>query len=572
MKIKRLSILSKLIISLLLIVTPMYTINFVLNNKGAEANRKELSKNLTESAHSFHKLIEAEIQKISFAMNQNVSKIALLQSEPDAVNATDQTRIFLDIQYYVKEVQNSSHFIKESRAFIPAYGMTIFNDRFLSSIDFNEYTRLVQEPANHLFLLNDRLLMNIPYVTSVHNAKEGLFIFSVELYKPIINLMLDDIVGYENGGTILFDVDQNWNVSSTGFDQLHNQLIQKYSQKIKSGTAEYNGDVTIDSKDYFVAFDRSSVTGTTLLVYAPKEIIFSSMLTFRILFQWMSIISLLAIILVSYWVIRTIHKPLITLMRAFREVDKGNLELSINKLHNDEFGYIYDRFNIMINRLNESIRIVYEQEIRNQRSELKRLQSQINPHFLYNTYFVLSRLIRREDIGKASMFSQLLGQYFKFITKDHEDMIPLEQEVEHTKTYLKIQNVCYPQIVISFDSLPESLGSIEVPRLILQPIIENCYKHGFKQSYDQGKLSVGIRQEHDFAIFTFEDNGIGLSDGEMEALNHRLLSDSDESSGLVNVHRRIQLHFGEQSGIRFFSNEAKGITIELRISTSHLSI
>lgn len=132
--------------------------------------------------------------------------------------------------------------------------------------------------------------------------------------------------------------------------------------------------------------------------------------------------------------------------------------------------------NDMEDRLSRLIEEVYVQKNLTQKAQLKQLQAQINPHFLYNSFFTLSRRIKRQDYDNAEEFARHLGNYFKYLTRDGSDFIALRQEVEHAKSYATIQQARFSSRVrVCFEQLPDSCSGLMVPRLILQPLLENSF-------------------------------------------------------------------------------------------------
>lgn len=258
------------------------------------------------------------------------------------------------------------------------------------------------------------------------------------------------------------------------------------------------------------------------------------------------------------------------LVHSFRRVQQNRLEPIVIDRGADEFGYLYQAFNNTIRSLKTLIEENYEQQIRNQRSELKRLQSQINPHFLYNCFFVLCRLIKSENQKeKAYQFCLYIGQYFQFITRDDEDDIPLGLEVNHSRTYVDMQTICYgDRIQVKFEG---DVPDLFVPRLILQPIIENAYKHALGNMIQQGELWVHCERVGDVFSIYVEDNGRSISDAEIEQLQKRLRQSTtrmEETTGIINVHRRIQLRYGEEYGITVSRSALGGLQVRINLSAN----
>lgn len=558
------SILIRLIVSLLIIVIPLYATGFVLNNIGAEANRKEMEHNLENSAKSYHRLIETEIQQIAFTMRESAIQIGLLHVQSGG-EGEDELRKLMEIQRVVRDVQKSSRLIHETSVYLPEFDRTVKSSEISHHVDIEAFQAFSESPSEQIIVRDGRLYILFPLM--VGQAKDGLFILSAELSQTILRYMLRDVIGYERGGAMLYDSQQRWSVTSHLTDAEVVSGLMDESRPIENTMRNHTDVIRIGNDQYIVSYDRSQALKTTMVTYAPIDIVFESMRSYRAIFKWLSVFSLILIIVASAWIYKTVHRPLRKLVKAFREVEKGNLELTMQSASRDEFGYIYDRFNSTISRLKESIYDSYEKELLRQRAELKRLQSQIDPHFLYNTFFVMSRLIRREDMEQAAQFAQYLGKYFQFITRDDADLISLSQEVSHARTYAEIQFVCYPQIKVEFAELPQEAEHWEVPRLILQPLIENAYKHGFAQSYQDGRVRIDFHLEDLAMLIVVEDNGQQLEEEAIARLQADLDKKAGDNTGLVNVHKRLRLHCGGESGLSFARSEFGGLKVEMRIES-----
>src|SRR5690606_3162253 len=230
-------------------------------------------------------------------------------------------------------------------------------------------------------------------------------------------------------------------------------------------------------------------------------------------YKWFWLFFCVTIIIVAlylYYINRIINKPMVKLVRAFKRIEEGNLELNIRHDREDEFGYIYERFNEMLINLKISIDEVYNQRIHLQNAELKQLQSQINPHFLYNCLFSIIRLIKMQKDDEAVNFTNQLAKYFQFITRNSRDTVLLENEVAHARNYVMLQLARFSdRLSIEFEDLPASLKPYSVPRLIIQPLVENAFVHGLENVLEGGILRVTFldEPEHDRFIVVVEDNG-----------------------------------------------------------------
>lgn len=232
---------------------------------------------------------------------------------------------------------------------------------------------------------------------------------------------------------------------------------------------------------------------------------------------------------------RIIHKPLSTLTGAFEKVKEGNLDEHIYHGTNDEFTYLYQAFNDMEDRLKQLINEVYVQKNLIQNAQMKQLQAQINPHFLYNSFFTLSRRIKRQDYENAEEFAKHLSNYFKYLTRDGSDYIPLRQEVEHAKSYAAIQQSRFSdRVQVIFEELPEECENLIVPRLILQPLLENSFGHGLENKVSDGILHISFKAKNERIKIKVEDNGEEADEMDIQRMQESLEEqEPDEVTGIL---------------------------------------
>lgn len=306
-----------------------------------------------------------------------------------------------------------------------------------------------------------------------------------------------------------------------------------------------------------------------VIMYFDGSHIFMTIEKFKNSLELWIIISTIALggfVIYSYYVI---NKPLKKLVELMNQIEKNNFNINIDYATNDQFEYIFKGFKQMISSLKIYIEKIYEQELELNKSELKQLQSQINPHFLYNCFFNISKMCKIEDSESAMELSQKLAKYYMFITRNSNESIRLEEEYEHTKLYLDIQTIRFGNRVnIQMDKVPEELKNIKVPRIILQPLVENCYKYVFEKIGEQGELRIHVEGElGGYLKISIEDNGNLIIDKDIEYLNKSLVENEKrkETTGLFNVSRRLKLRFGEESGLSVERGGLGGLKIQLLI-------
>ena len=267
---------------------------------------------------------------------------------------------------------------------------------------------------------------------------------------------------------------------------------------------------------------------------------------------------------------RLISRPISNLLAGYAAIETGNFNISVPETTSAlEFSLLIKNFNKMASHLHRSIEQLYEYKLYSQKMELRQLQMQMTPHFLYNTYFILHRLIQQEDIEQASLLSSYLGSYFQYITRNARDMVPLSQEWEHAKNYLHIQAIRFTtRISFKINELPEKYQNFMVPRLILQPLLENALEHGLKNTYKNGELIMHFSEEKHRINIQVIDNGQQLSEAEIHELNKSIHSNNTkgmEITALHNIQKRLLLFYNSNAELQLFPNHPHGLRVHIAI-------
>ncbi|WP_158584408.1 sensor histidine kinase [Lachnotalea sp. AF33-28] len=264
-----------------------------------------------------------------------------------------------------------------------------------------------------------------------------------------------------------------------------------------------------------------------------------------------------------------IQKPIQTLIHAFQNINNRNYNVRIFSKNNSDFTYLYNEFNHMAKQLGTLIEKDYQQQLLLNKAELKQLQAQINPHFLYNSLFLLRRMIQDELYAEAYHMSDTLGLYFQYITRNSQDYMPLNQEYRHAILYCEIQKLRFEgRIRVETDDLPAEYSSILVPKLIIQPILENAFNYGLRNKVDDGLLKVAVSNHDSELIISIEDNGDDLSDAQLEKIQANLQSASTgdplrEMTGILNIQRRLSIYSDGSSHLTAIRSPLGGLCIQL---------
>ena len=255
-------------------------------------------------------------------------------------------------------------------------------------------------------------------------------------------------------------------------------------------------------------------------------------------------------------------KRLTGAMEAF-EQDAENFQF-VDVRGTSEISSLSDSFGHMVVRIQKLMEQVRQEEITLRKTELNALQAQINPHFLYNTLDSIAWMCEEDRTKEAVEMVNALARLFRIsISRGHE-LITLEREVEHAKSYLKIQNYRYKnQFTYRFD-VEEGCLTYLCNKITLQPIIENAIYHGIDRMVDEGRIEIRIREEETAVLMMVTDNGVGMSKEQCREILHREAGDRT-GIGIKNVHDRIRIYFGEEYGLHITSEPDEGTCVAIRI-------
>ena len=227
------------------------------------------------------------------------------------------------------------------------------------------------------------------------------------------------------------------------------------------------------------------------------------------------------------------------------------------------FHLLLQKINQLIEDITGQERKQHELELLNQKSELLLLQSQINPHFLYNTFESINFMIRMGEKKKSTRMVTLLSRMFRYAVKTDALLIPLREEFSYCMLYVDIMNMRFGDDISYHFEAEEQVQSLLTLKFILQPLVENAYSHGLKQS-GHGEIRVKAEICSEVLVITVQDNGAGINRERLHEIQLSLESgEAQQHIGLCNINRRIKLTFGEQYGLTIDSTEGSGTTVTL---------
>ncbi len=495
---------------------------------------------------------------------------------PGYYTQAQQTLAMLRVMDRMFMLTSSSPLIQQAFLLAPSIGKTITADG-VDDLDpeyFNRLNDLCVHQTQALIEMDGCFYIMMAYPTYNYYLKENgaSYMLCLQLDQGAIASFLAAHGSLESGALFLFS-DDGRVIASVNRDQAQVDVDTLFSLARKQPSFDFPGE---DGERYLVSVAVNTTTTKTLYLVdlRPSSQAFSVLNLQGSFFMALVVLLILANLAYILHMWHVIHKPLNKLAEAFQQVEQGDFSLRIHHTRDDDFSDMYHRFNLMNQRLGNLIEQVYMQTIRTQRAELKQLQSQINPHFLYNNLFTIRSLAQLKDTDTIEVLSAELGEYFRYMTRLGKQEVTLLEEVAHGRNYAMIQDMRFSaRIVLSFPELPRNFHAVAVPRLILQPILENAYEHGLRQTAADGRLRISYTREGEDALILVEDSGNTLTDSTIQAMTMSL-SGADhlqETTGLINIHRRLRLRFGDGYGLTFGRSDLGGLKVTMRIPMSERS-
>ncbi len=308
-------------------------------------------------------------------------------------------------------------------------------------------------------------------------------------------------------------------------------------------------------------------TDWTLIAVIPYDEILSPgnaiRLTMILVMLAIGLIACLIAVLIS----TPMTKKLSVLSRKMNAVEQGDLNVSVKVTGNDEIGHLMKSFNYMVRRIKTLVDEQYKLGAEKKNAELNVLQAQINPHFLYNTLDLINWKAMEYDAFEISDIAQLLAKFYKLSLNKGKNIVTVQDEVDHVKAYIQIQNFRYSDKIRLVVELSPEAARCKILRIILQPIVENAILHGIlkKEEGLGGTIWITGRIEEENLILTVRDDGVGMNEEQMERITRLNGTEGDHGYGVYNTDTRIKLRYGPKYGLLYHSTAGEGTTVDIVI-------
>lgn len=316
-------------------------------------------------------------------------------------------------------------------------------------------------------------------------------------------------------------------------------------------------------KEHYVCIEKKiEDTKWNFCLYQPKEELEKSVWTLLLGNIPVLLLCLLLILLLGYFFSRKMVERLEQLTENMNQINLGLRKVTVVSQSKDEIGVLVRTFTRMMDEINKLISQVYEAKIKLQKTEMKALQAQINPHFLYNSLSIINWKALEADNEEISRITLALTTYYRTSLNKGETMTIAANEIRNIDAYLQIQLIMHDNSFQVIKEIQEDALSYSVPKLILQPLVENAIEHGLDVSEKEEKwLKISVCKEKDALIMAVEDNGMGMSEEQAKSI----ITYRSKGYGVRNVNDRITLLYGEEYHLRVKSRQGEGCRIEIVI-------
>ena len=325
-------------------------------------------------------------------------------------------------------------------------------------------------------------------------------------------------------------------------------------------------ETRINDREYLAVYSRSAYTMWNYVVLIPDTDIFGQIYSIRRFFIFVIIVITVLTIPFCSMIAGALYNPLENLVLAMQNVKNGNLDTAISDPRRDEYQKVYEGFNLMLAELKQLIDDLSNEKSLNKQAEINLIQAQINPHFLYNTLDSIYSIAVIHKVDEISNMASALSKFFRVSLSGGKTDTTLKEALEIAKSYLTIQNIRFGNKIKYEVSIPEPCLDIVVPKLLLQPIVENSIYHGLEKKKGKGRLSISCKEYEETVSIYVDDDGVGIPEDKLEELKKTLDGGEDrEHFALKTINKQLILKYGKKYGLTIESREGYGTRVTISL-------
>ena len=500
--------------------------------------------------------------------NQSIAKI--LSSDQSTYQNYEQVASVIDpllssIMYFHDDVKQVTIYTDACQV---KHGSTIAPITTLENEEEN-YGMVGDNQIHWIVNAKDKTAYSLNRMAMLEQKKaKGLLYVGVD-YDSVFQPFNNETV-FDNYGVVIEDAEGNCIFKKSVFTE--------EKQPYELSEEQFFATVGQKNSGYQFIKRESKASGWKIWIYKPDRLIISSVQPILIIAAAAILVSLMAAIACIRIISEFITKRISKLQKKMRNLETGNLGMEIENDSTDEIGDLINGYNSMTKRLDATINEVYRSKIKEKEYEMRALQAQINPHFLYNTLEGIRSEAVAGGLNVVADMTEYLAKFFRYTISKVENLVSVTEELENIETYFAIQQFRFgDRLRLEIDDPEPGIQNCQIPKLTMQPLVENAIIHGLERKIGIGVVSVRLTLTEKRLIVRISDNGVGMEPETLHQLQKELCRtaydyiDSGRGTGiaLLNVNNRIRLLFGEQYGITICSTPGLGTDVTVTLPAKH---
>ena len=538
----------------------------VVKNFNSSLSQQIIEKLNNISDVSKYPLLIPEVSKLNAILNDNnnseitdynylkyICEMMLIQN--DSINGA-----------YIYDLKGRGVFSSRNSSNFKLINPTLenwFQEALLSDSQTNIFTNITENNIFDIEIDSSTKLIALTrkIIDLTTNQPTGLILVTVPV-ENFLNLLTNDLP-FNRQVISIHDSDGNL-IMTTNKDFIIDNYSINTDYKSSEPTISYitEGIKYVNCKNYIP--ESNWILTNTM----PKSEVFRVNSLYIILFFINLIFFLILTIILYIFFIRRIFNPIKSLIV---NMGANNLEKNLNStiLYNkdDEIGSLINSYNAMKSRINDLININYKNQIEQKELELRQLQNQINPHFIYNTLESIHMMAELNDDLETSIMAEYFGSIIRYSMNRKINTVTLDKELEIINNYIYLQKIRFDQLFTIQNLVPDELLNCEIIKMIIQPLIEISIYHGLSECSGDGKIIIQGQKIDNNLLLSISDNGIGMDEATRDNLNDYINDKNNNFKGIAlrNINRRLKLNYGSNYGLEIFSIEGKGTSMVLTL-------
>lgn len=582
----RKSIKNRMIITITLsLIIPLTIVTYLSYTRSSNSMEEEIIKSNTKSINWAGKYIDKTIAQQSdalftFLVDENLSS---------NVDRTDDNnyRIQVDSKNYIigkmssllysnnnynglllfNESKTQLFYVTdETKNYLSEY---IPHDKIWYSSSTKEFmgtiinnSKFIPEELSYVMNQKDKNFYVFRRITEFTNDFNGVIFLNVKW--KIMNDILEILKTQDESDILITDLEGNisYNPYGTNVDKPE---IKEAINLIKKDNIK--GNSYIKTNKYSIFYYKIA-KGTMLTIkILPNEFIVKGAKSTLNVSVLIMLISLILCVLMANAIAYGTTKPIRRLSNSMKKVKDNQLMSFTPTGRIDEIGVLEQSYSFMIEKIKDLIENEYIIKMEKRTAQLKALQAQINPHFLNNSLQLIGGIAIAKNVPEIYTIIKAISNMFLYSIKISEELVPIKREILHIKDYLLIQQLRFTDRIDIQLNIDESLDQYVLPKLTIQPIVENAFRHGLEKKIGLWKLNINVIRSDDNINIIVCDNGVGIDENKLNQINSELLNnlnnvfDTHQSMGLKNVDARLKLYFGNECGIDIKSKDMTGTKV-----------